>query len=129
MARKPNTDFSTTSWAFLSKYIQDVQKEVGDNLNVGLEKATDFLADELEKKTPVDTGVTKHSWKKQMKYRNVKYINNTATNKQGYPIINVLEFAKRRGKPFVRKTLRANEEKIKNIIIAEINKGGENIGE
>lgn len=121
--KKVNTDFSTTSWAFLSKFIEDIQKEVGDKLNVGLEKATDYLAHELEKKTPIDTGVTKQSWIKQMKYRNVKYINNTATNKKGYPIINVLEFAKKRGKPFVRKTLRENEDKIRSIIIAEVEKG------
>ena len=95
---------------------------------MGLKKATDYLEYELEKKTPIDTGVTKQSWVKQMKYRNVKYINNTATNKRGQPIINILEFAKRRGKPFVRKTLRANEEKIKSIIIAEINKEGGDIG-
>lgn len=124
MARKTNTDFSTTSWDFLSKFIQGVEKEVGDNLNVGLEKATDYLADELEKKTPVDTGVTKHSWKKQMKYRNVKYINNTATNKQGIPIVNILEFSKNRGNPFVRKTLRASDNEIREIIINEIEKGG-----
>lgn len=100
-------------------------------MNVGLEKATDFLAEELEKKTPVnkDTeaktrGTTKSSWIKQMKYRNVKYINNTAVNKQGIPIINILEFSKNRGNPFVRKTLKANEDKIKEIIIKEIEKGG-----
>lgn len=122
--KKANTEFSTSSWAFLGEYISDIQKEVGDKLNVGLEKATDYLADELEKKTPVNTGVTKQSWVKQLKYRNVKYINNTATNKKGYPIINVLEFAKKRGKPFVRKTLRENEDKIRSIIIAEVEKGG-----
>lgn len=122
--KKVNTDFSTSSWAFLGKYIADIQKEVGDKLNVGLEKATNYLADELEKKTPVNTGVTKQSWVKQLKYRNVKYINNAATNKKGYPIINVLEFAKKRGKPFVRKTLQENEEKIRSIIVAEIEKEG-----
>ena len=99
MARKTNTDFSTTSWAFLGKFIQDVQKEVGDTLNEGLEEATDYLADKLQAETPVDTGVTKNSWVKQMKYRNVKYINNTATNKQGYPIINVLEYSKTKASP------------------------------
>lgn len=130
MAKKVNTDFSTTSLRFLSDYILDIQKEVGDKLNVGLEKATDYLADRLIENTPVSVretehrGITKQSWIKQMKYRNVKYINNTATNKKGYPIINVLEFSKKRGKPFVRKTLRENEDKIRSIIIAEVEKGG-----
>lgn len=122
MARKTNTDFSTTSWGFLGKFIQDVQKEVGDTLNEGLEEATDYLADKLQAETPVDTGVTKDSWIKQMKYRNVKYINNTATNKQGYPIINVLEYSKTRGKPFVRKVVAREKGNIERIILQKMEK-------
>lgn len=122
MARKTNTDFSTTSWAFLGKFIQDVQKEVGDTLNEGLEEATDYLADKLQAETPVDTGVTKNSWVKQMKYRNVKYINNTATNKQGYPIINVLEYSKTRGKPFVRRVVSRERKNIERIILQKMEK-------
>ena len=122
MARKTNTDFSTTSWAFLGKFIQDVQKEVGDTLNEGLEEATDYLADKLQAKTPVKTGVTKNSWVKQMKYRNVKYINNTATNKQGYPIINVLEYSKTRGKPFVRRVVSRERKNIERIILQKMEK-------
>lgn len=122
MARKTNTDFSTTSWAFLGKFIQDVQKEVGDTLNEGLEEATDYLADKLQAETPVDTGVTKNSWVKQMKYRNVKYINNTATNKQGYPIINVLEYSKTKGKPFVRKVVAREKGNIERIILQKMEK-------
>lgn len=122
MARKTNTDFSTTSWAFLGKFIEDVQKEVGDTLNEGLEEATDYLADKLQAETPVDTGVTKASWIKQKKYRNVKYINNSATNKQGYPIINVLEYSKTKGKPFVRKVVAREKGNIERIIISRMEK-------
>ena len=122
MARKTNTDFSTTSWAFLGKFIQDVQKEVGDTLNQGLEEATDYLADKLQAETPVDTGVTKASWIKQKKYRNVKYINNSATNKQGYPIINVLEYSKTRGKPFVRRVVSRERKNIERIILQKMEK-------
>ncbi|HHW91062.1 MAG TPA: HK97 gp10 family phage protein [Clostridiales bacterium] len=122
MARKTNTDFSTTSWAFLGKFIQDVQKEVGDTLNEGLEEATEYLADKLQAETPVNTGVTKDSWIKQMKYRNVKYINNTATNKQGYPIINILEYSKTKGKPFVRKVVEREKKNIERIIISKMEK-------
>ncbi len=122
MARKTNTDFSTTSWAFLGKFIQDVQKEVGDTLNEGLEEATEYLADKLQAETPVNTGVTKDSWVKQMKYRNVKYINNTATNKQGYPIINVLEYSKTKGKPFVRRVVSRERKNIERIILQKMEK-------
>lgn len=122
MARKTNTDFSTTSWEFLGKFIQDVQTEVGDALNEGLEEATDYLADKLQAETPVDTGVTKDSWIKQMKYRNAKYINNTSVNKQGYPIINVLEYSKTKGKPFVRKVVAREKGNIERIIISRMEK-------
>ena len=122
MARKTNTDFSTTSWDFLGKFIQDVQKEVGDTLNEGLEEATDYLADKLQAKTPVKTGVTKNSWVKQKKYRNVKYINNTSVNKQGYPIINVLEYSKTKGKPFVRKVVAREKGNIERIILQKMEK-------
>jgi hypothetical protein len=122
MARKTNTDFSTTSWDFLGKFIQDVQKEVGDTLNEGLEEATDYLADKLQAKTPVKTGVTKASWVKTKKYRNVKYINNTATNKQGYPIINVLEYSKTKGKPFVRRVVSRERKNIERIILQKMEK-------
>lgn len=121
MAKK-NTDFTTSSWDFLGQFLEDVSKEVHDDLNVGLEKATDYLASELEKNTPVDTGVTKESWIKEMKYRNVKYINNSATDKKGNAIINVLEYSHKKGKPFVRKTVDENEEKIKDIILTEMAK-------
>lgn len=122
MARKKNTDFSTTSWDFLGKFIQDVQKEVGDTLNEGLEEATDYLVDKLQAETPMDRPVTKDSWIKQMKYRNVKYINNTATNKQGYPIINVLEYSKTKGKPFVRKVVAREKGNIERIILQKMEK-------
>lgn len=122
MARKKNTDFSTTSWDFLGKFIEDVQKEVGDTLNEGLEEATDYLADKLQAKTPVDTGVTKASWVKTTKYRNVKYINNTATNKQGDPIINVLEYSKTKGKPFVRRVVSRERKNIERIILQKMEK-------
>ena len=56
-----------------------------------------------------------------MKYRNVKYINNTATNKQGYPIINVLEYSSK-GKPFVRKVVKRETPNIERIILKEMEK-------
>ena len=88
----------------------------------GFREATDYLADKLQAETPVDTGVTKNSWIKQMKYRNVKYINNTATNKQGYPIINVLEYSKTKGKPFVRRVVSRERKNIERIILQKMEK-------
>jgi hypothetical protein len=123
--RKVNTDFSTTSWSFIHNELERIQEKVGDDLNKGLEAATDYLADKLTAATPVDTGVTKESWIKTIKYRNVKYINNTSVNKQGVPIINILEYSKK-GKPFVRKIVEESKSDIENIIIKTIE--GENDG-
>lgn len=121
MAKK-NTNFKSSSWDFLSEFLKDVSSEVQADLNVGLDKATEFLAKELERETPVKTGKTKEAWVKQLKYRNVKYINNTAVDENGIPILNILEFAKTTGKPFVRKLLKSKESDMRSIILAEMQK-------
>ena len=121
MAKK-NTDFSSSSFDFINNFLKDVSSEVHDDLNIGLNKAAEFLADELKKETPVKTGKTKASWVVEKKYRNVKYINNTAVDKNGIPIVNILEFAKTNGKPFVRKLLKAKEKEVQSIILAEMQK-------
>lgn len=120
MAKK-NTDFSASSWDFLSKYLEDVSKQMHDDLNIGLEKATDYLVEELKKETPIKTGDTQKSWVTEKKYRNVKYINNTAVTSKNIPKLNLIEFSKK-GKPFVRKTLNSNKEKIDKIISEEVAK-------
>jgi hypothetical protein len=126
MARKVNTDFTTTTWSFIHDEINRIQKKVGADVNKGLEEATDYLADKLEVATPINTGMTKSSWVKTIKYNNIKYINNTATNKQGVPIINLLEFSKSKGKPFVRKIVNNSKEEIENIIIKSLEESADN---
>ena len=87
----------------------------------------------LEAATPIDDGETRRSWEVDFKYRNVRYINNTATRPKtpgdkitsgdgNIPIVNLLEFGKK-GKPFVRKTVQAEQEQIINIIKGEIEHG------
>jgi hypothetical protein len=116
MAKKVNTDFSTSSWSFIHDEIERIQQKVGADLNKGLEDATDYLTDKLVAATPVETGITRQSWIKTIKYKNVKYINNAAVNKRGVPIINLLEYSKSKGKPFVRRTVEQNKEEIERII-------------
>ena len=126
MARKVNTDFTTTTWSFMHDEIERIQKKVGADVNKGLEEATDYLADKLEAATPVETGVTKASWVKTIKYKNVKYINNTAVNKKGMPIINILEYSKSKGKPFVRRIVAQSKGNIEQIIKKSVEESADN---
>ena len=73
--------------------------------------------------TPVESGLTRDSWHCEDKYKNVRYINNTRVNKKGIPVVNLLEFAEKKGHPFVRKTVAAEQQTIIDIIKGEIEHG------
>lgn len=117
-------DFTSSSWSFLRKELFEIAKEVNADINVGLEDATIYLTDKLEDATPKKSGNTKAAWEMTLNYNNVKYINNLATNDNNVPIVNVLEFSAQKGHPFVRKTLKANENQLAQIIESSV-KGDE----
>ena len=106
----------------IEEAIGDVTEEVYAAVDAGLDEAARHMEQALEDATPVDTGETKNSWEVDFKYRNVRYINNTSVNEQGIPIVNLLEFG-RKGKPFVRRVVQAEEDNIINIIKGEIEHG------
>ena len=104
---------------------QAIQEEVDavyEDIDRGLDKAARYAEQKLENATPVDSGITKGSWKVDFKYTNVRYINNVSLNENDIPIVNLLEFGSR-GKPFVRKTIEQEEQNINNIIKGEIEHG------
>ena len=107
--------------AALEGVLSNITKEMYEAADLGLDKASEYLKNKLEAATPVDTGKTSKKWEADLKYRNVRYINNTALNKQNIPIVNLLEFAAN-GKPFVRKTVSENESAVVEIIKNEIEK-------
>ena len=93
----------------------------------------DYMRDKLAAASPEKSGLTRESWEGEDKYKNVRYINNTATRpkKPGdkitsgdgeIPIVNLLEFGKK-GKPFVRRTVQAEQAKAIEIIKEEIRNG------
>lgn len=106
----------------LSDVLQDITKEVYEAVDRGLDKGAKFLQEKLEQATPVDSGATKGEWKADLRYTNVRYINNERLNKKGIPVVNLLEFGSK-GKPFVRKTVAENQDEIINIIKGEIENG------
>ena len=141
MARKPKGSLKPTLHELstaIDEAIGEISEEVYAAVDRGLDKAARYMEQALEAATPVDIdsenpGEVKRSWKVDFKYRNVRYINNTATRpkKPGdkitsgdgeIPIVNLLEFGKK-GKPFVRRTVQVEQAKAIEIIKEEIRNG------
>lgn len=136
MARKPKGSLKPTLHELstaIDEAIGEISEEVYAAVDRGLDKAARYMEQALEAATPVETGEVKRSWKVDFKYRNVRYINNTATrpktpgdgitNGTGeIPIVDLLEFGKK-GKPFVRRTVQAEQAKAIEIIKEEIRNG------
>lgn len=121
MAKK-NLDFPTSSWKWISNELQQVYDQLKVNREKALDEASDYVMGQLKNNTPVDTGRTKDSWERSTKYKGVRYINNTALNKNNIPIVNLLEFSKK-GKPFARKTFDACIPQVENIFKKNLIKG------
>lgn len=136
MARKPRGSLKPTLHELstaIDEAIGEISEEVYAAVDRGLDKAARHMEQALEAATPVETGEVKRSWKVDFKYRNVRYINNTATRPKTpgekitsgdgeIPIVNLLEFGKK-GKPFVRRTVQAEQAKAIEIIKEEIRNG------
>ena len=136
MARKPKGSLKPTLHELstaIDEAIGEVTDEVRAAVDRGLDRAARHMEQALEAATPVETGEVKRSWKVDFKYRNVRYINNTATRpkKPGdgitngtgeIPIVDLLEFSEK-GKPFVRRTVQAEQAKAIEIIKEEIRNG------
>ena len=99
--------------------LQEVAGTTYEQIDRGLDKAMDYMVDRLVDATPVDRGLTRDSWATEDKYKNVRYINNTRLNDKGIPVANLVEYGER-GKPFIRKTVKREQEKIISIIQEEI---------
>ncbi|MGN1200858.1 MAG: HK97 gp10 family phage protein [Candidatus Caccovivens sp.] len=129
---KKNTNFTSSSWDFLTKEIQESLKEfeteIEKNCEEALSEAEELLVNELTNNTPTDTSNTKNSWiSTSKKYKKVRYINNTALTETEYkgeyvPIVNLLEFSTNHGKPFARKVCDNNKDKITNIFQKHLSK-------
>ena len=106
MARKPKGSLKPTLHELstaIDEAIGEISEEVYAAVDRGLDKAALHMEQALEAATPVETGEVKRSWKVDFKYRNVRYINNTATRPKTpgdkitsgdgeIPIVNLLEF-------------------------------------
>ena len=122
---KKNTNFSSSSFQYigeeLKKTLDDISNEISNNVEIGLDEASDFLVRKFEDATPSLTGETKRSWERSNKYKRVRYINNTALTKDNIPKINILEYSTSHGKPFVRDTFDKSQNDIEGILIKNLN--------
>ena len=111
----------------LKDILNEYSKELYESKEQALDKASDYLMERLENQSPVDTGKFKDSWLRTTKYKNVRYIGNSAVggkNAYGYniPLSNLLEFSSK-GRPFIRRTFDENKEQIIRIIKGELENG------
>lgn len=129
---KTNIALSELSDA-IDELLEDITEDMYAAVDRGLDNAANHMAQALKNATPVETGKARDSWVVNFKYKNVRYINNTATreklpgdSKTGgigeLPIVNMLEYSKK-GNPFVRKTVVAEQQKVLEIIKGEIENG------
>ena len=103
----------------VAEALHEVASATYEQIDKGLDKAMDHMVDRLVDATPVESGLTRDSWETNDKYKNVRYINNPRLNDKGIPVANLLEYGER-GKPFIRQTVKKEEEKIISIIQEEI---------
>lgn len=103
----------------VAEALYEVAGATYEQIDRGLDKAMDHMVDRLVDATPVESGLTRDSWETEDKYKNVRYINNTRLNDKGIPVANLLEYAEN-GKPFIRKTVKQEQDKIIDIIQEEI---------
>ena len=106
----------------VDELLNEVVAETYEAIDRGLNKGSAYLQKKLEEATPVDSGETRGKWVVDLRYKNVRYINNVSLNENRIPIVNLLEFGSR-GKPFIRKTVAENQEEVLNIIKGEIENG------
>lgn len=121
MAKK-NLDFTTSSWKWVSNELQQLYNQLKVNREKALDEASDYVVEQFKDNTPVDRGETKKLWERSTKYKGVRYVNNTSLNKNGVPIVNLLEYSSK-GKPFARKTFDACLPQVENIFKNNIEKG------
>lgn len=112
----------------LKPILDEYSNEIWELKEQALDKASDYMVEQLALASPEDTGTLKKGWSRTHKYKGVRYIGNSAVtrtvNKYGYhiPLTNILEYSSK-GKPFIRKTFEENKEQIVNIIKETIENG------
>jgi len=92
--------------------LEETLREYGDSVYIateeGIEAAAKVLSEEEANASPKDSGKFRRSWKIKKGKGLSRSITNTRTVKSSkngdIPLVNILEYSKIRGNPFVKKT-------------------------
>ena len=109
----------------LNSLIKNLTIGLNKNINSAIDKASDELINQLKLNSPRKTGNYPENWTKSS-YNKKVFIGNTTNvngrNKKQIPLINILEYSTKHGKPHVQKIFENNLTKLENIIISELEK-------
>lgn len=109
----------------LNALIKNLTTGLNKDINSAIEKASDELINQLKINSPRKTGNYSENWTKSS-YNKKVFIGNTTNvngkNKKQIPLINILEYSTKHGKPHVQKIFENNLTKLENIIISELEK-------
>ncbi|MBR0518639.1 HK97 gp10 family phage protein [bacterium] len=109
----------------LNALIKNLTTGLNKDINSAIEKVSDELINQLKSNSPRKTGNYAENWTKSS-YNKKVFIGNTTNvngrNKTQIPLINILEYSTKHGKPHVQKIFENNLTKLENIIISELEK-------
>ena len=96
-----------TRSAMLRQYGEHVLEAAED----GLDKAEGYILERLEEASPKGTGGFSRAWEGSgRKYKLARFIRNSkmvpSKTSGEIPLSNILEYSKRHGKPFIRRTIK-----------------------
>ena len=109
----------------LNALIKNLTIGLNKDINSAIEKASDELISQLKVNSPRKTGNYSENWTKSSYNKKVFIGNSTMVNgrnKKQIPLINILEYSTKHGKPHVQKIFENNLTKLENIIISELEK-------
>jgi len=106
---------NSTTFNDIGKELDQIVSQVIEGREEALEEATGYLVQQLVINTPVRSGITRDSWKEELKYKGIKFVFNTSLSPARIPILNLLEYGSK-GHPFAVNTFNSCLPSIQSII-------------
>lgn len=113
----------------IEKFLDQVQQEVGENLEKGLDQAQDLLIDQLKDASPKGESGDHYAdhWKPAEKGKGYRKIKNDKTvewkNGHDKHLAGILEYSTKHSKPHIESTRRKSRRKILKILKDSITNG------
>ena len=107
------------------KITAEYEREISNNFEQGLDKASEVLSERLSESSPKKTKKYRKSWRVK-KYPRCRYVGNTTTvegkDSDNIPLSNILEAGTDNmpARPHIRKTFDAIQDELAEIIFNEI---------